>query len=64
MAEIEDRVLAWTAAALDELASGSLEAAIILGLEKRSLRPLERQSFVPFDPPPSVLEPRFAKQKK
>jgi H+-transporting ATPase len=49
-ADAEGDVLTWAAAACDESAPGPLDAAIIHALEQRSLQPLMRQSFVPFDP--------------
>ncbi len=49
-ADSEEDVLAWAAAACDESTQGPLDAAIIHALEERSLQPLVRQSFVPFDP--------------
>jgi H+-transporting ATPase len=49
-ADAEDDVLAWAAAACDESTQGPLDAAILHGLARRSLLPLARQTFVPFDP--------------
>jgi H+-transporting ATPase len=46
----EDDVLTWAAAACDESTQGPLDMAIIHALEQRSLRPLARQTVVPFDP--------------
>jgi H+-transporting ATPase len=48
--DAENDVLAWAAVACDASAPGPLDAAIIHALEQRSLQPLVRQSFVPFDP--------------
>jgi H+-transporting ATPase len=49
-AESEDEVLAWAAAACDESTQSPLDLAIIRAAEQRSVRPLERQKFIPFDP--------------
>ena len=49
-ADAKDDVLTWAATACDESTQGPLDAAIIHALEQRSLRPLVRQTFVPFDP--------------
>lgn len=46
----EDDVLAWAAAACDGSTQSPLDAAIIQALEHRSLQPLERQAFIPFEP--------------
>jgi H+-transporting ATPase len=46
----ENDVLAWAAAACDDSTQGPLEAAIIRAQGQRSITPLARHSFVPFDP--------------
>ena len=46
----EDDVLAFAAAACDASTQGPLEAAILGALQQRSATPLERQTFVAFDP--------------
>jgi H+-transporting ATPase len=48
--DTEDEVLAWAAAACDESMQSPLDMAITQALEQRSLRPLERQQLIPFDP--------------
>ena len=48
--EPEDEVLAWAAAACDESTQNPLDLAILHELEHRSVPPLSRQKFVPFDP--------------
>lgn len=46
----ENDVLTWATAACDESTQGPLDTAIIHALEERSLQPLMRQSFTPFEP--------------
>jgi H+-transporting ATPase len=48
--ESEDKVLAWAGAACDESNQSPLDLAIFQALADRSVRPLSRQKFVPFDP--------------
>ncbi len=48
--ESEDQVLAWAAAACDESNQSPLDLAILQALAHRSVRPLDRRKFVPFDP--------------
>ncbi len=48
--ESEDEVLAYAVAACDESTQNPLEGAIFRAASERSLRPLARQQFVPFDP--------------
>ena len=48
--ESEDDVLVWAAAACDQSTQNPLDLAILHELEYRSLRPLSRRKFVPFDP--------------
>jgi H+-transporting ATPase len=48
--DTEHDVVAWAAAACDESTQSPLDVAIIHALEQRSVRPLERQKFIPFDP--------------
>lgn len=46
----EADILAFAAAACDETTGSPLDAAILNALRERSVAPLTRQSFVPFDP--------------
>ena len=46
----EDELLSWAAAACDESTRNPLDLAILNELERRRLRPLSRQKFIPFDP--------------
>lgn len=46
----EDEVLTWAAACCDEATQGPVELAILRALKDRSLQPISRQRFVPFDP--------------
>ena len=48
--ESENDVLFWAAAACDESTQNPLDLAILHELEYRSLRPLSRMKFIPFDP--------------
>ena len=48
--ESEDGLLVWAAAACDESTKNPLDLAILHELEYRSVQPLSRQKFVPFDP--------------
>jgi H+-transporting ATPase len=48
--ESEDEVLASAAAACDESNQSPLDLAILQALVDRSVRPLSRQKFIPFDP--------------
>jgi len=48
--DTESDVLTWAAAACDESSPGPLETAIVYAQQQRSLKPLMRQAFVPFDP--------------
>ncbi|WP_448510292.1 HAD-IC family P-type ATPase [Immundisolibacter sp.] len=48
--ESEDEVLTWAAASCDEATQGPVELAILGAFKERSLQPLSRTKFVPFDP--------------
>ena len=48
--EREDEVLAYAASACDESTQNPLDIAILKELKNRSIRPLNRQRVVPFDP--------------
>jgi H+-transporting ATPase len=48
--ESEDEVLTWAAAACDESTQNPLDLAILHELERRSVQPLSRKKFIPFDP--------------
>ena len=48
--ESEDEVLTWAAASCDEATQGPVELAILGAFKERSLQPLSRKKFVPFDP--------------
>jgi H+-transporting ATPase len=50
LGESEDEVLAWAAAASDESNQSPLDLAILQALKERSVPPLSREKFVPFDP--------------
>jgi len=50
LGESEDELLVWAAAACDESTKNPLDLAILHELEYRSVQPLSRQKFVPFDP--------------
>lgn len=48
--ESEDEVLTWAAASCDEATQGPVELAILGAFKDRSLQPLSRKKFIPFDP--------------
>jgi H+-transporting ATPase len=48
--DTEDDVLAWAASACDESSQGPLELAILGAMRERSVKPLAREKFIPFDP--------------
>jgi len=50
LGEPEDEVLIWAAAACDESTQNPLDLAILHELERRSVQPLSRKKFIPFDP--------------
>ena len=48
--ESDEDVLLWAAASCDDSTQNSLDLAIISELEHRSIQPLHRLNFIPFDP--------------
>lgn len=56
--ENEDEVLAWAAAACDEMKQGQLDMAILDALRRRGGMPHIREQFIPFDPATKRSEAR------
>jgi H+-transporting ATPase len=48
--EPDDAILAWAAAACDEATQSPLDLAILQALKQRTVQPLRREKFIPFDP--------------
>jgi H+-transporting ATPase len=57
----ENEILTWAAASCDEATQGPVELAILRAFKDRSLQPLDRQKFVPFDPAMKCSEAHVSK---